>query len=170
MKFTDIPKLTRSPPYHVNVGLDYLRTWITEHEEELNLQLNPDFQRGHVWTREQQIKYMQFLLRGGNSGREIYFNMPGWMGDFNGEFVCVDGLQRLTACLAFINNEVPVFGTYISEFEDRLRMSNVNLSVHVNNLKTKREVLTWYIEMNESGTIHTKEEINKVKEMLNNCI
>ena len=170
MKFTDIPKLTRSPPYHVNVGLDYLRTWITEHEEEFNLQINPDFQRGHVWTREQQIKYMQFLLRGGNSGREIYFNMPGWMGDFNGEFVCVDGLQRLTACLAFINNEVPVFGTYISEFEDRLRMSNVNLSVHVNNLKTKREVLTWYIEMNESGTIHTKEEINKVKEMLNNCI
>ena len=166
MKFTDIPKLTRSPPYHVDITLDYLKSWITEHEEEFNLQLNPDFQRGHVWTEEQQISYMQYLLRGGSSGREIYFNMPGWMGDFNGEFVCVDGLQRLTACLAFIDNKVPVFGAYISEFEDRLRMSNVNLSVHVNNLKTKREVLIWYIEMNESGTIHTKDELDRVRKML----
>ena len=35
-----------------------------------------------------------------------------------------------------------------------------------NNLKTRKEVLQWYIEMNNGGTPHTKEEINRVKILL----
>jgi len=167
MKFTDIPKFTQTSPYHADHYLDYLDKFITEEETESNLQLNPDFQRGHVWTREQQIAYVEYLLQGGTSGREIYFNHPGWMGDWKGEYVCVDGLQRLTACLKFVRGELPVFGYLIHEFEDRLRMADVHLSINVNNLKTRREVLVWYLEMNTGGTIHTDEEINKVKLMLN---
>lgn len=167
MKFTDIPKFTRSPPYHVDMGLDYLLTWITEHEKDFDLQLNPDFQRGHVWTREQQIAYVEYLLRGGSSGREIYFNMPGWMNSFKGKFVCVDGLQRLTACLGFMNEEIPAFDYYFSEFEGRLRVTSVTLSIHINNLKTKKEVLTWYLEMNTGGTVHTNDELDRVRKMLN---
>jgi hypothetical protein len=34
--------------------------------------------------------------------------------------------------------------------------------VHVNDLKSKKEVLTWYIEMNAGGTPHSKEEIDRV--------
>jgi hypothetical protein len=33
-------------------------------------------------------------------------------------------------------------------------------------LKTKQEVLQWYIELNEGGTPHTEEEINRVKELI----
>ena len=166
MKFADIPKFTQTPNYQVNVSLDFLKTWIDEQTSELNLQLNPDFQRGHVWTRDQQIAYIEYLLRGGTSGREIYFNMPGWMSDWKGDFVCVDGLQRITTCLAFINDEIPAFGYYFSEYEDKLRLLSVTLVMNVNNLKTRREVLTWYLEMNTGGTVHTTEELNKVRKML----
>ena len=38
--------------------------------------------------------------------------------------------------------------------------------VYINNLKTKNEVLQWYIEMNDGGTPHTKEEIDRVKQMM----
>jgi hypothetical protein len=70
--------------------------------------MNPDFQRGHVWTEEQQIAYVEYLLKGGMSGRTFYFNKPSWKNKdtINGydDFVCVDGLQRTTAIEKFLNN------------------------------------------------------------------
>lgn len=39
--------------------------------------------------------------------------------------------------------------------------------VHVNNLKTEKEVLQWYIDMNAGGTPHTTEEIDRVKKLIN---
>jgi hypothetical protein len=164
-KFRDIPQLTRSPNYFINVSLSYLQKMVNEHTEEMGLQLCPDFQRGHVWTKAQQIAYVEYLLRGGTSGRDVYFNNPGWHSGDNGEYVCVDGLQRLTALLRFVNDEIKAFGSLCSEYEDGLRMTN-NIIWHVNDLKTREEVLIWYLEMNSGGTPHTKEELDRVKRML----
>ncbi len=41
-----------------------------------------------------------------------------------------------------------------------------NLRLNVNSLKTKREVLTWYIQMNAGGTPHSNDEIAKVQKLL----
>lgn len=167
MKFSDIPKFTEAGSYQVNMPLRYFPKWIKEQEEECCLEMNPDFQRGHVWTEKQQIAYIEFLLQGGRSGKVIYFNCPNWPhGGIEHEFVCVDGLQRTTAILRFLNNEIPAFGVYYEDFEDSLPIE-CDVIVNVNNLKTKKEVLKWYLEMNEGGTPHTEEEINKVKNMLN---
>lgn len=166
MKFREIPQFTQKGSYQVNMGLEFLMKTIEDWEQNDNLQLNPDFQRGHVWTEEQQIKFIEFLLRGGDSGRVLYFNQPGWMYDFTGEFVCVDGLQRITAIKKFISNEIPAFGTYYNEYEDNLDDVNINMIVNINNLKTRKEVLQWYLEMNDGGTPHSKEEIDRVKMML----
>ena len=165
MKFSDIPQLTSIGNYQINVPLESLKRTIEMYIQEDNLQLCPDFQRGHVWCQEQQIAFVEFLLKGGKSANVIYLNHPGWMRDFEGDFCCVDGLQRLTACLKFLNNELKVFGHYYKEFEGKLSR-NIGLIINVNNLKTRAEVLKWYIEFNSGGTIHTEKEIDKVKELL----
>jgi uncharacterized protein with ParB-like and HNH nuclease domain len=165
MKFKDIPQFTRVGNYEKSMPLKYLIGWIDEQIKELGLQLNPDFQRGYVWSQEQQIKYIEYILKGGKSARVIYFNHPGWMGNWKGDFVCVDGLQRLTSVIKFMNNEIPAFGIYYKDFEDKL-CSDVDLLININNLKTRKEVLQWYIEFNSGGTVHTEDEINKVKELL----
>lgn len=172
-KFADIPQLTRDGTYQVNVPIRYVLDNITKWEEDdyYQLQLNPDFQRGHVWTEEQQVSYMEFLLRGGKTARVIYFNKPSWQGctpiKKYDDFVCVDGLQRLTAIMRFLKNEIKVFGTYYKDFEDKLPIL-CDVIFNVNNLKTKKEVLQWYIDINTGGTPHTKEEIDKVKKMMEN--
>lgn len=100
--------------------LKYFVRWIKKNQEESGLILNPDFQRGHIWKEQQQIAYIEFLLRGGKSGRIIYFNCPYWSSGirhFKNSFVCVDGLQRTIAIMKFINNEIPVFDTYYKDFE-----------------------------------------------------
>ena len=79
--------------------------------------------------------------------------------------VCVDGLQRFTAIKRFINNEIQVYGSYYKEFEDSVRVS-LNMKININCLQTKKEVLEWYLQINEGGTPHTKSEIDKVKNLL----
>ena len=81
------------------------------------------------------------------------------------DFVCVDGLQRITAVLRFLNNEIKAFGYYYNEYEDKLPFE-VDLLININNLKTEKEVLQWYVDLNEGGTPHTSEEIDKVKQMI----
>lgn len=109
-------------------------------------------------------------MRGGRTSRIIYLNKLDWHGSvpkgaYN-DFVCVDGLQRLTAIRRFINGEVPVFGSYIHEFEDQMRIISDSIKVNINDLKPEREVLQWYVDMNSGGTPHTGEEIERVKEMI----
>lgn len=170
-KFADIPPFTRDGSWQCDFDFAFLLQFIDEHIKGYDLQLNPDFQRGHVWTEEQQIAWIEFFLKGGKTGRILYFNYPSWQdsvkdGDYN-DFVCVDGLQRITAIRRFMNGEIPVFDSYISEYEDEMSLMRNSIKVNVNNLKTKKEVLQWYIDMNSGGTPHTNEEITRVKSMIN---
>lgn len=163
MRFRDIPQFSYGK-YEVDMFLEYLPDKLKEWQDELGLELCPDFQRGRVWTDEQQSRYVEYLLQGGQAARVIYFNHPGWMNSFVGEFVCMDGLQRLTACLRFMSGELTAFGHYRHQFEDKPH--NVTLRFNINNLKHRRDVLRWYIDFNRGGTVHTDEDIARVKVLL----
>lgn len=161
-KFSDIKQFPRSN-YNIDVGLNYLKEQI-EHYLDQGLDINPDFQRPHVWTREQQIAYVEFVLQGGTMNTPIYFNCPAFTAGYrpNGKFVLVDGKQRLAALLAFMSNEVPAFGSLYNQYTDKIRSCSVTIKIHVAELKTKREVLEWYLAINAGGTLHSTEELGFV--------
>ena len=169
MKFSDLPRRITPGHYQVDVSWrdlkEHVARW-TEHKLS-PFNMNPDFQRGHVWTRDQQIAYVEFKLSGGAGSDIIYCNCPGWMNDFKGPFVLVDGLQRLTAALRFLDGEIPAFGYYIGDFEDKPYSADFKFAV--NNLKSQKDVLTWYVQMNEGGTPHSIEELTRVKAMIGSC-
>jgi hypothetical protein len=158
-----LPKLTSIGTYEINVPLDDFNGTLDKYINQYHLDLNPDFQRGRVWKQSQQIKYIEFLLMGGVTNNVIYFNHPGWMNSFNGDFVIVDGLQRITSILDFLDNKFKVFDEYSSYIDLR---GHYNIKFNINNLKTRKEVLKWYLEINSNGTPHTEDEIEKVKNLL----
>ena len=84
---------------------------------------------------------------------------------------CLDGLQRLTAIRKFVNNELPVFnGNYLNDFEDKeviLRMHPIRFNI--NNIQTKKEIIQWYLDYNDGGTVHSKEELDRVRKLLKEC-
>jgi uncharacterized protein with ParB-like and HNH nuclease domain len=174
-KFNDIPQFSQSPSYHINTGMDYLLQTIDRYVEEYGLQLNPDFQRPHVWSEDKQIAYIEFLLRGGQLSRDFKFNMPRWMSWKNSDFdnwtdetcmVLVDGKQRLESIRLFMNNELPAFGHTLNEYEDDFVLSRIWFDIYINDLPTRKDVLQWYIDLNSGGVVHTDEEIEKVQKML----
>lgn len=164
--FRDIPKFLRGGSYRVDCDWDYFPKWVERQQDEAGLQLNPDFQRGHVWTEKQQISYVEFCLQGGSGARNIFFNCPDWPEATSRQMVMVDGLQRVTAVLRFMKNEIRAFGSFYSEFTDSIRFSRTSFSVNVNNLKTRVKVLRWYLELNMGGVVHTKKELDRVKALL----
>jgi len=168
MKWSDIPQLIQSSGWECDYSFPSFVRFIEENEQDFGLQMNPDFQRGHVWSEEQQVSYIEFLLHGGKTARVIYLNNNHWQKTKpQGEqyFVCVDGLQRATAIRRFVNNEIKAIDHYYSEFEGSPRIMQ-GIKVNVNDLQTRAEVLQWYIEFNSGGTVHTKEEIERVRELL----
>lgn len=164
-RFQDIPQFTRSGSWECDFPLDSVWRQIETWQKEDGLDLNPDFQRGHVWTEAQQIAWLEFFVRGGKTGRILYFNHPGWNRGYQGQSVIVDGKQRLEAIRRFLHNEIPVFGSYYREFTDSLRITQT-IKINMNDLRTRAEVLQWYIEFNAGGTPHTEDEIERVRELL----
>jgi len=166
MKIQEIPKLySAMPMYHVDMPIKRLPDWIKEQQEELGLELNPDFQRGYVWTERQQERFVEFMLAGGKTGLELYFNHPGWMGDFEGDFVCVDGLQRITAIDRFLKNEIRVFNHLYKQFDGKIG-STMAIGININQLQSRHAVLNWYLEINFSGTVHGQDEYVRIKDMI----
>lgn len=170
-RFCDIPQFTSAGNYQADYPIHRLVNYIEDEIVEMHLILNPEFQRGHIWSESQQIAWIEYHLRGGKSGNTIYLNNPSlhtvWNmpGEYN-EYVCVDGLQRITAAQRFIHNEIKIFGSWFDEFEDKRWLINHVIHVNINNLKSEKEVLQWYIDMNAGGTPHTFKEIQRVEKMI----
>ncbi len=88
--FQSIPEFTRTANYAVDVEWRNLERQIQCAAEGVSsFDLNPDFQRGHVWNEAQQIAYVEFVLRGGQTGKNVYFNCRNFHG----------GLDRVRALL-----------------------------------------------------------------------
>lgn len=162
--FQDIPQFPRSY-YQLTGEWRYLESTIkllSENGEGVDY--NPPYQRGYVWTQEQKERYVEYCLRGGTSGRDIYFNMPNWKDDFSpaptpwqATLELVDGKQRLDAVIGFMHGKVRAFGKTYEEFKGKLR--SVHLVIHVGCLHTPLEVVDWYLGMNNGGTAHTEKDL-----------
>lgn len=163
-RFSDIPTFPRAS-WCVDIGWDYLERFL-DSQFEIGLDLEPDFQRAHVWTREQQIAYVEYQLRGGEVAREITCNAKDWSSGRVHDYVIVDGKQRLEAVRAFLRGDIPAFGHYRHEYTDRLRMTVVGLKWRVTELATREEVLELYLNINAGGTPHTKDELERVRSLL----
>ena len=68
-----------------------------------------------------------------------------------------------------MNNEIPVFDMFHSDFEGDTDLIRHSMVFNINDLKTKKEVLQWYIQMNAGGTPHSAEEIDRVKKLMEEC-
>jgi len=166
MKFRDIKKVSKYAGYRCNVSWSFLESWLNDMASSNGLDIDPIYQRGHVWSEDQQINYIEWILRGGKSGRELHFNSPGWQRTPDSNIVeLVDGKQRLTAVLRFLRNEIRAFDTLYRDFEDRLPR-DADFIVYINDLESKKEVMQWYVDMNDGGTVHSDEEINRVRGLI----
>lgn len=73
MRYDEIPKFKN---FSIDTNLAYgfvgYINFIHDAVQNQGLQMQPWFQRQHVWTEDQQIAYIEFFLKGGISGRDVF--------------------------------------------------------------------------------------------------
>jgi hypothetical protein len=169
MKRSDIKLLVEPGHYAPDVGWEFfVENWVTNHRG-IKVVV-PDFQRCRVWTREQQVLYIENMLRGHPSGRDVYYNHPTWGSFEDAEkypLEIIDGQQRINAVVDFMSNKLPVFGgNFYKDFDGGNNPYTAFFKVHVLNMKSRRKVIEWYIAFNAGGTVHTSEEMDRVRRLL----
>lgn len=140
--------------------------------------LIPDFQRGHVWSEEQQCAYIENVLRGvvTASGLTIKFNAPAWdyepTGDLSSTVQCIDGLQRLTAIQRFVKGEIKAFGLLVTEFHGSSYSilqgagGRFRMRIEIYTFQNKKDLVQHYLDLNTGGTPHSQAEIDRVHAIL----
>ena len=165
IKFQDIPSFIEGN-YRADVPLNYIERQLESYAEQPGLELDPDYQRVHVWNRVQQEAFVEHLLRGGRNN-VIRFNGANWHSNTKewGPVQLVDGKQRLTAIRLFTQNRLRAFGTLLREREGRPPAAAA-LTFIINDLPDRASILRWYLEINEGNVAHTPAELQKVRDML----
>ena len=69
--------------------------------QQLQIDLDPPYQRAVVWETKNNIQFIESLISGIFPG-SLTFNIEGV------KKTCVDGKQRITSIIKFINNEFPI--------------------------------------------------------------
>lgn len=165
--------------YEVDVGLSQVEAFLARQAEDMTamgglMELEPDFQRGHVWTQEQRVRYVESFIRG-QAPNLIMFNCPGWSrgkekGDIpSHHFQCIDGLQRLTTLRMFMKGELTVFDglTAASLTGTPFDPKRMRIRVGVYEFCSRAELLQFYLDLNAGGTVHAQEELERVRGLLN---
>ena len=155
--------------------------WLNDTAKEYGgVDMVPDFQRGHVWTKEQQLRYIEAAFRNllPPSAKSVQFNCANWNSadkkptDLPRGLQCMDGLQRVTAVDAWLAGEFKPFGLSIEDLDDTQWMisKGMNLKFRFNvaiyDYTTRAQVLQHYLDFNAGGTPHSAEEIARVRQML----
>ena len=64
-----------------------------------NLELNPDYQRDVVWCNEKMMSFIESIIHG-------FYYPPIILNLVDGKYICIDGKQRITSVLEFLNNNI----------------------------------------------------------------
>lgn len=174
----DITPYIGPTDHQENVSGNSIERFIEGQRKDIGVDLDPDFQRGHVWTDENRTRFVEHLLRGGQHGRTIVWNSPSYShrrvrtdSDLPSTLVLVDGKQRLSAITRFLADELPVFGgNLLSDFDPTSRNDitistspHLRLTMHVHGLQYRRELLDFYLQLNEGAIAHSREELDRVR-------
>jgi len=167
MHFSNIPQYPKAR-WETDVSIRDLLGHVERWTKEYGLTLDPDYQREHVWTEDQQVAYVEHILRGGEVGQNIILNAPNFTAGTSTIAEVVDGKQRLTAMLRFVRNEIRVLaqeghpeGLLYQEFKGRPSMW-WGFKWRIVELD-RLGILNLYLSLNGGGTQHTKDELARVE-------
>lgn len=160
-----------SYPWHT------IRDMVEGRRDAERLDLSPDYQRGAVWTAQQQREFVGFLIDGGEcpkivvqryeSGKNVpagyvdnYYELPAEV---------IDGQQRLRAICAWMRGEIDALTPEGDSlwFVDTNEVDRRCLALVIHYVDLPRvERLRYYIKHNRGGTVHTAQEIDHVRALL----
>lgn len=142
-----------------------IRDW----NKNSRLELQPEFQRNEVWSEAAQIMLIDTILRGIPIPK-IYIKST-IKDDDNTYRIVIDGQQRLTAILKFVNDDLklkspyngPLLGKVFSELDEKTRNIILRYKIDINEIfnPSDEEIRDLYSRVNKYTVQLNKQELRK---------
>ena len=147
--------------------LKYLESGL---RDSWNVDIDPPYQRGHVWTAEQRSAFLGYWLQGGTVPT-LWVWEPPRSKEYSGKArpELIDGKQRLTAWLKWWHGEIAadIDGqkVFIGDTDKKFRIHHM---IHITfvRLESRADVLRFYLQLNGGGTPHSPNELARVRKLL----
>ena len=157
LDLSTIPKIARSYS-----GVNITLCDLNQSMKRYNIDTSPYFQRGLVWNQNQKVSFIEAFLREAIIP-PIYINRLDAKKTTAGKVI--DGQQRLTTLIDFINDEIEVFGGYkYSEIDEIKHSTNIRFEFY--RFETEKECVQMYLDLIDGTTGHTEAEMKKARRYL----
>jgi len=129
------------------------------------IDMNPIYQRDLVWTLEQKVLLIDSIFNRVDIGKFVFVELP--YKDLSPSFQVLDGKQRISTIIDFIECRFPYKGIYFSDlsYNDRRNLFNFSSSIatiderHV----TEKLVIEYFVKLNSTGTPVDPEFLDSLK-------
>lgn len=129
-----------------------------------------DYQRGYVWNQEDKEALIESIFNGCDIGKFVFVRRPYGVAADVPLYEILDGKQRFTTMLDFVEDRITYKGVKFSEmsFKDRHAIESAQCSyakVEADQY-SKKQILELFYRLNRHGKVMDKAHLEKVKKML----
>jgi hypothetical protein len=167
---TILRKIQNSTP-DIRYSVDVPVGGLERNLEQFKVNIDPEYQRGHVWTEEQQSLFVGAFLENSRACPPFIMNFVD--GTTYGPSEVVDGKQRLTALRQWLNGEIIAHAPCgISVWHKDLEKTDLSALAMMVTMQwkfvglSKIEVMKYYLRLNSGGTVHSKKELDRVRKLI----
>jgi hypothetical protein len=129
------------------------------------LVLDPDYQRGYVWSDEDKSSLIESIFESRDIGSFILYKRPP--PDYRLEVI--DGKQRISAILDFYTSKFAYKGVYYHQlsFKDRIHFERFAATwTEINQVVSRKYLLQVFLHVNVTGVPQDKSHLSHVKSLL----
>lgn len=128
------------------------------------LNLDPEYQRGYVWSQEDKEKLIDSIFGNVDIGKFCFIKNK-YSDDYLYEVL--DGKQRCRTILDYYENRFPYKGKYYNDLSnnDRWYFDNYMISTAEVDFADKQTVLKYFLLLNTAGKVMDEEHLAKVNQM-----
>ena len=134
------------------------------------IDMDPDYQRGYVWTQEDKEKLIDSIFNNVDIGKFVFVHRRNYSDPDSPLYEVLDGKQRITALCEFYENKFPYKGKYYNDLSDRDKWHFCDYSVNVAEVEQadKATILKYFLMINTGGKAISEEHLHKVRKLYEN--
>lgn len=136
------------------------------------LDMNPDYQRGNVWTMDDKLKLINSVFLNVDIGKFVFIQLP--YKDNSPSYEVLDGKQRIIALTEFYESRFKFEGKYYDDLciRDQNHFERYHVSVAtVKNEEVKlSDKYRYFLRLNMGGKPQDPEHIKAVEKLYKNAL
>jgi hypothetical protein len=132
------------------------------------LEMDADYQRGNVWTLEDNIALIHSIFNNVDIGKFVFIELKWKEHPLNYLYEVLDGKQRINAIMEFYENKFAYNGLFFNQLSKKEQYHLTEYHINIASISniTKEQKLRYFLMLNTSGKVMDKEHLKKVENML----